>query len=272
MEPGAAPYLASLRMDQARTWEEFVEACTFSRIPSENMVWADRQGNIGYQAVAITPLRPNWSGLVPVPGDGRYEWDGFLPINALPHALNPEKGYIATANNYLFPADFPYKEALHYTGADPYRASRISEVLGSGRLHTVADMMRLQNDNLSIPARSIVPLLRDVPVPGSVPGSGRTRCPALCRRCVRRRRTGRKATRLLNWNYSVDADSVTAGIYEMFQRRVSANVRNLMVPKEAQTFIGQLVHEARHRLAAGARRAVRERRGQRPRRTARAEP
>jgi penicillin G amidase len=234
METGAAPYLASLRMDQARTWEEFVEACTFSRIPSENMVWADRQGNIGYQAVAITPLRPNWSGLVPVPGDGRYEWNGFLPINALPHTLNPEKGYIATANNYLFPPDFPYKEALHYTGADPYRASRISEVLGSGRLHTVADMMRLQNDNLSIPARSIVPLLRGVPVPGSEAGSlpkARTTAADIWQEARRR---------LLNWNYSVDADSVTAGIYEMFQRRVSANVRNLMVPKEAQTFIGQL--------------------------------
>src|SRR5205814_6415562 len=90
-----------------------------------------------------------------------------LPINALPHVLNPPKGYFATANNYLFPPDFQYKEALHYTGADPFRVSRISEVLGSGRLHTVADMMRLQNDNVSLPARSIVPLLRDVPVPGT---------------------------------------------------------------------------------------------------------
>ena len=78
------------------------------------MVWADRSGNIGYQAVAITPLRPNWSGLVPVPGDGRYEWNGYLPINALPHAANPEKGYFATANNYLFPPDYPYRSAaLH---------------------------------------------------------------------------------------------------------------------------------------------------------------
>jgi penicillin amidase len=223
METGAAPYLASLRMDQATTWQEFVEACTYSRIPSENMVWADRKGNIGYQAVAITPLRPNWSGLVPVPGDGRYEWNGFLPIKALPHVANPEKGYFVTANNYLFPPDFPYKEALHYTGADPYRASRISEVLGSGRLHTIADMMRLQNDNVSIPARSIVPLLRDVAVPGTVPD---TRLDA--------------RGRLLNWTYSIDADSVSAGIYEMFQRRLSANIRNLMVPKQAQAFIGQL--------------------------------
>jgi penicillin amidase len=220
MEPGAAPYLASLRMDQAKSWEEFVEACTYSRIPSENMVWADRKGNIGYQAVAITPLRPNWSGLVPVPGDGRYEWNGYLPINALPHAANPDKGYLVTANNYLFPPDFQYKEALHYTGADPYRASRISEVLGSGRLHTVADMMRLQNDNVSLPARSLVPLLR-----GLRPAADAVR---------------NAHGALLAWNFSVDADSVAAGIYEMWQRRVTANVRNLVVPKEAQPFVGQL--------------------------------
>ena len=222
MEIGSAPYLASLRMDQAKSWDEFVQACTFSRIPSENMVWADRSGNIGYQAVAITPLRPNWSGLVPVPGDGRYEWNGYLPINALPHVLNPPKGYFATANNYLFPPDFQYKEALHYTGADPFRVSRISEVLGSGRLHTVADMMRLQNDNVSLPARSIVPLLRGLastPTPTPTPEKAREL--------------------LLAWDYSVDADSIAAGIYEMFQRRLTANIRSLMVPKDAQSFIGQ---------------------------------
>jgi penicillin amidase len=222
MEQGAAPYLASLRMDQAKTWEEFVAACTYSRIPSENMVWADRRGNIGYQAVAITPLRPNWSGLVPVPGDGRYEWNGYLPINALPHVANPEKGYFATANNYLFPPDYQYKEALHYTGSDPYRVSRISEVLGSGRLHTVADMMRLQNDNVSLPARSLVQLLRAPETPPASPAP-----------------VDKARSMLRAWNFSVDADSVAAGIYEMWQRRVAANVRNLVVPKEAQAFIGQ---------------------------------
>jgi penicillin G amidase len=218
MEQGGAPYLASLRMDQAKSWAEFAEACSYSRIPSENMVWADRQGTIGYQAVAITPLRPNWSGLVPVPGDGRYEWNGYLPINALPHASNPEKGFWVTANNYLFPTDYPYKEALHYTGADPYRASRISEVLASGRLFTVADMIRLQNDNLSIPARSLVPLLKNA-------SAGQT---------------DKTLELLLKWNDSIDGDSVAAGIYEMWQRRVLANVRNLMVPKDAQAFLGPL--------------------------------
>ena len=84
MEPGGAPYLASLRMNQATTWDEFKAACTFSHMPSENMVWVDRKGNIGWQAAGIQPIRRNWSGLLPVPGDGRYEWDGYLPIASLP--------------------------------------------------------------------------------------------------------------------------------------------------------------------------------------------
>jgi penicillin G amidase len=79
MEPGSAPYLASLRMNQARTWEEFREACGFSRMPAENMVWADRTGTIGWQAAGIQPLRRNWSGLLPVPGDGATSGTGTCP-------------------------------------------------------------------------------------------------------------------------------------------------------------------------------------------------
>ncbi|MBL8139066.1 MAG: penicillin acylase family protein, partial [Acidobacteria bacterium] len=161
MEQGGAPYLSSLRMNQAKTWAEFVEACTFNRMPSENMVWVDRTGTIGWQAAGIAPLR-SWSGLLPVPGDGRYEWDGYLPINALPSEVNPARGFVATANHYLYPNDYAYPNARHYTWADPYRAHRIEEVLGSGRRFSVAEMTRLQNDDLSIAARAVVPLLRDL--------------------------------------------------------------------------------------------------------------
>ncbi|MEZ5288166.1 MAG: penicillin acylase family protein [Vicinamibacterales bacterium] len=218
MEVGAAPYLASLRMDQATTWEEFRDACAFSRIPAENMIWADTKGTIGYQAVAITPLRRGWSGLVPVPGDGRFEWDGYLPIKALPHTSNPDQGYWVTANNYLFPNDYPYPEAQHHTGTDPFRASRIAELLASGQLHTVADMMRLQNDDLSLPARALVPLLRDLPVgDGAVANAQRA---------------------LLDWNLVLDKNSVAAGIYEMWQRRLLANVRERLVPAPARSAFG----------------------------------
>ena len=146
-------------MDQSHSWEEFRDACSYSRMPAENMIWADRDGNIGYQAVGIAPQRPNWSGLIPVPGDGRYEWDGYLAPKALPHVFNPEKGFYNTSNEYQIPHDWPYGEALHYTWADPFRAESVAEFLGSGRRFTVADMAELQNDNLSIPARRIVPLL-----------------------------------------------------------------------------------------------------------------
>jgi penicillin amidase len=217
-EVGGAPYLASLRMDQAHSWDQFVDACNYSRIPAENMVWADVDGNIGYQAVGIAPLRPNWSGLVPVPGDGRYEWDGYLPIKALPHVLNPEKGFFNTSNNYLIPLGWPYKDALHYIWADAFRASSVAEFLGSGRLFSVSDMIELQNNDLSIPARSLVPLLRDLDLTNAA--------------------SQQAQGRLLHWNRVLDKDSTPAGIYEMLQRRLQANIRDLMVPKEARAFVG----------------------------------
>ncbi|MBI3265312.1 MAG: penicillin acylase family protein [Acidobacteria bacterium] len=217
LDIGGAPYLASLRMDQARSWDEFRDACSYSRIPAENMVWADRDGNIGHQAVGVSPIRTTWSGLVPVPGDGRYEWDGLLPIKALPHTANPPQGFLATANNYTVTPGYPYLNAVPYTWADPFRASRISEVLGSGRLFSVAEMVRLQNDELSVPARALVPLLRDVTIGDAAARKARDT--------------------LLGWNFVLDRDSVAAGIYEMWQRRVVANVRDTMVPRDARPFI-----------------------------------
>ncbi len=74
LEKGSAPYLLSLRMDQAKTWSEFKDACRYSYIPAENMVWADKQGHIMWQTVGIAPIRNHHSGMVPVPGDGRFEW------------------------------------------------------------------------------------------------------------------------------------------------------------------------------------------------------
>ena len=109
-------------------------------------------------------------------------------------------------------------------------------MLASGTPHTVADMMRLQNDNLSLPARSLVPLLRGVRVGGSarVPGTDHASD------TVDAAGVNKALALLLAWDFRVDADSVAAGIYEMWQRRLLVNVRDLLVPKEAQTFIGPL--------------------------------
>ena len=219
LEPGGAPYLASLRMNQARNWEEFREACSFSFMPSENMVWVDRSGTIGWQAAGIQPIRRNWSGVLPVPGDGRYEWDGYLPIKALPSDTNPSRGFIATANNYLLPDDYPYKNLLHVTNwADAFRASRISEVLGSGRLFTVPEMTRLQNDDLSVVARALTPLLRRVTFSNAASAKARDL--------------------LTTWDFVLDKDSVAAGVYAMWQRRILANARQVVVPAAALKTVG----------------------------------
>ena len=218
-EIGGAPYLASLRMDQATTWKEFRDACTYSRMPAENMVWVDKDRSIGYQAVGIAPRRPNWSGLVPVPGDGRYEWNGFLPIEDLPHVENPEKGFFNTSNNYLIPPGWPYQDALHYLWADPYRADTIEQFLRSGRMFTVSDMMQLQNSVFSIPARELIPLLREITSPNDV--------------------TEQARQRLVHWDFNLDQDSVPAGIYEMWQRHLQENVRAAFLPEDARAVKGR---------------------------------
>ena len=217
LDYGSAPYLASLRMDQARTWEEFREACSYSRIPSENMIWADREKNIGYQAVGVSPIRRTHSGLVPVPGDGRYEWDGYLPIKALPNLLNPEEGFYGTANNYTVPDGYPYWEALHYTWGDQMRVARVEEMLDAGQHMTVADMMRFQHDELTVAGRNIVPLLREVEI-GDPQVAG-------------------LRDMLLAWDYVLDRDSVEAAIYATFERRLRDNVRDAVVPAEARDVI-----------------------------------
>jgi penicillin G amidase len=213
MEIGGSPYLASLRMDQATSWEEFRDASSYSNIPGENMVWADRDGTIGWQAVGIAPVRRNWSGLVPVPGDGRYEWDGYLPIRAKPHRSNPPEGFLATANNELIPRDYPYMDAVGFTWTDPYRWLRIVEVLGGGPHFSMADMMRLQTDELSIPARQLVPLLGEIEAPDN--------------------RTDRARRMLLDWNFVMDKRSAAAGLYAAWEAEIRRKVRDALVPAGA---------------------------------------
>jgi penicillin amidase len=217
MEPGGAPYMASLRMDQAKTWEEFRAACAYSNIPGENMIWADVKGNIGWQAVGIAPIRPRSSGLVPVPGDGRFDWAGYLPILQKPHAYNPPEGYIATANNNLTSENYPHRNAIGWSWADAFRYARIGEVLGSGQRVSMMDMMRLQNDYTSLAARSLVPLLASLPAAN----------PA----------TERARQALLAWNHVLDKDSAPAGIYEHWYRQLSGAVIARVIPAPARSSV-----------------------------------
>ena len=217
MEFGGAPYLASLRMDQARNWKEFRDASNYSNIPGENMIWADRDGNIGWQAVGIAPIRRNFSGMVPIPGDGRFEWDGYLPIKAKPNEFNPLRGYIETSNSNYTPPDFPYLDAIGYTWPDPYRWARASEVLGAGRKLSMIDMIELQHDYLSIPARTLVPFFKELEADDPQIQSARQM--------------------LLDWDFVLDKNSIEAGIYVAFERKLLDKIEELKVPEVAQSYL-----------------------------------
>ena len=160
LETGCAPYLASLRMDQSRGWPEFRAAAFLNRAPSENMVWADRAGDIGWQVTGLAPLRKNWLGLLPVPGDGRFEWAGYVPPQELPSAFNPDSEFVASANQDNVPAGFPYP--LGFSWAEPFRYDRIREFLGGKPKVGLADMTALQRDVLSLPARELAALAADL--------------------------------------------------------------------------------------------------------------
>ncbi|MDZ4715536.1 MAG: penicillin acylase family protein [Cytophagales bacterium] len=220
LEKGGAPYLASLRIDQATSWEEFREGCSYSHIPGENMIWADKKGNIGWQAVGIAPVRRNWSGLVPVPGDGSHEWSGYLPIKSLPNVLNPASSFLATANENNVPADFKHMDAVGLNWATRYRVDRIKEVLGSREKHSVETMCQLQSDYLSLPARELVPLLSKIKSPDPAVEKARVR--------------------LLAWNYTLDKNSVEATIYAAWEKKLSAELRLRIVPPDGQKYIRSL--------------------------------
>ncbi len=214
LEPGGAPYMASLRMDQAKNFDEFREACSFSHIPGENMIWADKKGDIGYQAVGIAPIRKKWSGLVLVPGDGSYEWEDYLPIKELPNIKNPEKGFWATANQLQLPEGFKNIDAIGKEWADPFRGNRVNEVLGSGKKFSQQELANLQFDYLSIPARTLVPLLKNLKSAHAKAEDARQK--------------------LLNWNFVLDKSSIEAAIYAAWEKKMSSTLFLKEVPDEVK--------------------------------------
>lgn len=230
LERGCSPYLASLRMNQARNWTEFRQACTQSRIPGENMIWADRKGNIGWQAVGLSPIRPSsagraWTGLVPVPGDGRFEWGGYLPIEKLPHKVNPPEGFVVTANNNLTPADFPNRNrnagaGVGWVWAGPSRAHRIEEVLTNGQRKTLTDFTRLQTDYLALPARRLVPLLEPLVAEDT--------------------QTEQASSLLRKWNFQLEPGSVAASIYVAWETQLRQTLYQAMVPESARPYLRSL--------------------------------
>ena len=219
-EIGGSPYLASLRMDQAENWEEYREASNYFNIPGENMVWADKYGDIGWQAVGIAPIRKTHSGLVPVSGDGNFEWEDYLEIIEKPNLFNPEKGYIATANQNVTPEDYDRWDAIGFDWADPYRGDRVNSILESKDTFNMEDMTNLQIDYFSIPSKQIINMSKDY-ITNNL----------------------EYFKKLIEWDNILDKNSIEAGLYIEWQTQIYFEYMKKYVPESVQKYIGVQIYK-----------------------------
>ena len=221
LEPGGSPYLASLRMNQSKSWEEFRDACNYSNIPGENMIWADKDGNIGWQAVGIAPIRNTHSGLVPVMGDGRYEWVEYLPIIEKPNIFNPKEDFFATANQNVTPISYDKWNAIGFSWSDPYRGDRVDDIVSSKNKLSMQDMIDLQVDYFSYPSVYLIDLLNEVTDKENKFFSQYNRFIDL----------------LNNWDNKLLKNSVEAMIYVSWERTIIKSFHEEFVPEEVNELL-----------------------------------
>lgn len=231
-EPGTAPYFASIQTMRAGTFAGFRSALAGWGVPSTNHVYADKGGTIGWAVAGLSPRRPNWDGLLPVPGDGRFEWNGFFPAERLPSATNPERGFLHTANEPNLPADWDHvADQIGYEWLERSRADRIAEVLAGSSMHTVQSSGALQADSTSLVARRLTALLDGI---ANLPAN-----------LIEPRRL------LSGWSHRLDVDSAAAALFEVWWSRFlrpqlfqlvtdDAVVRDLLQPGDPASILDLL--------------------------------
>jgi penicillin amidase len=210
-----------LRLNRARDWDEFRAVLADWVAPPLSFVYADVDGNIGFQFAGKVPVRARGEGLVPAPGwTGEYEWTGALPFEALPCAYNPPEGFCATANDRVVPDGYPH--LLTREWIDDYRARRIRELLAAKPKHSLDDFATMQTDVLSLPARELQPFF------AALEPSGPLEEAALAE--------------LRAWDLRLTPDSVGGAIFEALKARLQANVFGPVAGDLLPHLLGQGLH------------------------------
>ena len=221
LQTGGVPYLSSLEYQRATHWDAFLAAMNRHGTPPLNYLYADTAGNIGWAPSGLAPIRPNWDGLMPVPGDGRYEWAGFRSMDELPRVFNPQAGWFGTSNEMNLPPN-PGVAALKlsFEWTDPARAMRQPQIFGGTRAFSVPDVIAAQTDITSVTGQRATALLGHLPPPAE---------PALA-----------AALRTLQaWDHRAARDSVGATIFNVwFHRHVRPAVVRRVVPAAAVAIVG----------------------------------
>ncbi len=210
-EPGTAGYLASLAVDRAQNWQEFRAAAVRWKLPAENLVYADVDGNIGWIAAALTPKRESSDGLLPVPGAASaHEWQRFLDLDELPQEFNPTEHFLITANQNILPPGYLYDVSFEW--APDFRYEQLQSRLEGKSALDLKDFQNMQHDNTSLPGRSLAQLIRGVKFSESA--------------------LREKAELLGQWDGQMDADSAAAAIFAVWWDELLGEFFRTQVPKE----------------------------------------
>lgn len=215
LRPGANMTFAIIALNLARDWDELAEAARLHVAPT-NLHYADVDGNIGWRLLGHVPIRARHDGLLPVPGDGRYDWQGIHPADAMPNLRNPASGWFASANQFNLPPDWsPATRVTSFTWNAPYRYDRIAQLLGTASAHSLDDSVALQHDTLSLPARAVVALL-----PDRLNGAA-----------------AQAAAMLRDWDGRLDVDSGPAALFEMLWIALGSACLAAIVPEAARDLV-----------------------------------
>jgi penicillin amidase len=209
----SSPFEAIWGFNKAQNWDQFRAAARNFHVPAQNLLYADVQGNIGYQMPGDVPIRKNGDGRFPVPGwTGEYDWTGFIPFDQLPYTFNPAEGYIATANNEIPPAGYPYFITADWDYG--FRASRIVDLIKNapGKID-IAYIQKMQGDMYDANAATLVPLL--LKLNGSFTGE-----------------QSAALNLLKTWDFQARSDSTAAAVFESFWRHLLQNTFNDDLPKD----------------------------------------
>jgi penicillin G amidase len=207
------PFDAIWGFNKAENWEQFREAAKNFHTPGQNVLYADTDGNIGYQTTGDIPIRKQGDGALPVPGwTGEYDWTGFIPFEKMPYTFNPVEGYIAPVNNKIIGDDYEHFITIDWDHG--FRADRIVEMIKSapGEID-VAYFQKMQGDDYDASAEIHVPLLLQMDARFS------------------RQNEAIALDLLKDWDYQARADSAAAAVYESFWRHLLKNTFNDELPE-----------------------------------------
>lgn len=200
LEPGLAAD-ALFMLNAARDWDSFREAAALFDVPSQNLVYADVDGNIGYQAPGRIPVRSAGDGRWPVPGwTGEYDWLGYIPFDALPSVLNPDEGYIVAANQAVTSSEYPFMLTADYDYG--HRSARLRDLIEDAGLLDAEAMLAIQMDSRNPMAETLVPYLLELDDLRDYYGDG--------------------IELLRGWDYSQPPDSAAAAYFNAVWRNVLA--------------------------------------------------